>query len=91
MITGKGNHSVNGRPRIKPAVVAFLQKKKYWYQYLLIFSFFLFFILIFDLLFDFIFCFNDLHRTTQGLNKSITIRECCESFYAALDVEFFYC
>ena len=29
IITGKGNHSVNGRPRIKPAVITFLKKKKY--------------------------------------------------------------
>ena len=29
VITGKGNHSADGRPKIKPAVVTFLKRKKY--------------------------------------------------------------
>ena len=46
VITGKGNHSFNGRPRIKPAVITYIKKKKfgfgnlsflpyYYYYYLL--------------------------------------------------------
>jgi len=31
VITGKGNHSFNGKPRIKPAVITFIKKKKYGY------------------------------------------------------------
>jgi len=32
VITGKGNHSFNGRPRIKPAVITFIKKKKYGFE-----------------------------------------------------------
>lgn len=32
VITGRGNNSQNGKPRIKPAVVAFLKQKRYGYE-----------------------------------------------------------